>query len=440
MQGARAPSTTLTNIDMEAMKVRKLAKSKRFALSFLIVACVIFITLTFIDPHHDSVLISLLVTMSEAAMVGGLADWFAVTALFRHPVGQRWIPHTAIIPKNKDQIGKSLADFICDRILDSESVLERIRRLNLADYIAKTMANPAHAAKIADFVVRYAPHLVDVIDSKDLQEFVQISAKEKFIKLDISSLLASLLKMLTKGGRNNVLLDILLNDISALAEDPSTRRVLVNRISDQVPTILRSLGLKVKVSNYVAEKVVSSLRDLIYEASNDKNHEIRVALEEKALAFVNRLEVDDDLREKVAAFCRNKLSDKELSGYVKDIWDGTIKWLRNDLASPSSSIREKVQSASLNLGLKLESSPEVKRWLNDWVLSALIPLIEDYREKIRWFINDRVKAWSPDDLTKQLEMSVGSDLQSIRISGTLVGAVIGGLLFGLMHLIRIIAG
>ena len=420
-------------------KVRKLAKNKRFALSFLLVACAIFVTLTAIDPQHHNAWIGLVAAMSEAAMVGGLADWFAVTALFRHPMGQRWIPHTAIIPKSKDQIGKSLADFICDHFLDSKLVLEKIRDFDPADRLAKSLSEPASAAVIADFVVKHAPRIVDMLDSEELQEFVRTATKEKLGGMDVARLLADLLTTLTKDGRHNEVVDSLLNDVAVLANDPDTRRMLAEKIKPELWTIARWAHVDKPIAENIAEKVAAGFRSLIQEVAEDKRHELRVSFEQKIPAFINRLKSDEQLRGRIAAFRDNILGNRELSDYIQEMWASAMSWLRTDLGSPTSSIRGSVLRSSTSLGSKLEADPELKAWFNGWILDTVEPLVEEYREKIRGFIIGRVKAWSADELTMQLELSMGSDLQFIRISGTVVGAIIGGLLFGLMHLVRLIA-
>jgi uncharacterized membrane-anchored protein YjiN (DUF445 family) len=439
MEDAQALPATLADTDNSAAKILRLARSKRIALTFLLVPCALFIALTAVDPQHHSIGLGLFAAMAEAAMVGGLADWFAVTALFRHPMGQAWIPHTAIIPKSKDQIGKSLADFICDHFLDSKLVLGKIIDFNPASRLAKSLAEPASAAKLADFVVKHAPRLVEMLDSNELQEFVSTATKEKLRGLDLSSLLANLLDTLTKDGRHNEMVDSLLDDIAALASDPETRSMLAEKIAPELWAAARWTNLDRPIADNIAEKVVAGFQNMVREIAIDKHHKLRVSFDEKIPLFMSRLKTDADLRGKIESFRDTILDNRELSDYIQEMWSSAISWLRNDLSSPVSSIRENVVRASQSLGSRLDSDPELKAWFNNWVLDTVEPLVEEYREKIRGFIVDRVEAWSSAELTMQLELSMGSDLQSIRISGTVVGAIIGGLLFGLMHLVGFIA-
>ncbi len=278
-----------------------------------------------------------------------------------------------------------------------------------------------------------------MLDSEELQEFVRTATKEKLGGMDVARLLADLLTTLTKDGRHNEVVDSLLNEVAVLANDPDTRRMLAEKIKPELWTIARWAHVDSPIAENIAEKVAAGFRSLIQEVAEDKRHELRVSFEQKIPAFINRLKSDEQLRGRIAAFRDSILGNRELSDYIQEMWASAMSWLRADLGSPTSSIRGSVLRASTSLGSKLEADPELKAWFNGWILDTVEPLVDEYREKIRGFIIGRVKAWSADELTMQLELSMGSDLQFIRISGTVVGAIIGGLLFGLMHLVRLIA-
>jgi len=421
-------------------RLRRLARKKRQATLSLLGACAVFVLMTVLDPHHQNAWIGALAAMAEAAMVGGLADWFAVTALFRHPLGLRWLPHTAIIPRNKDRIGASLADFICDHFLGKEQVLERLHAFDPAQRLVQALSRPDSAARLADFVVLHAPRLVALLDSDELQAFVRASAKEKLSELDVSDLLARLLTVLTRDGRHQEAMDRLLRDVADIPGAPAARGVLAEKIAQELWAVMRWVRLDKPVAENIADKVAASMRQMFLDMARDKNHELRVKLERNIPRLIVRLRTDPDLRARIDQFRDRVLENHELSQYIQVLWRGALDWLRADLTREGSQVRAALYRASLTLGQRIDQQPEMKAWFNDWVTETVEPLVEAYREKIRRFIVARVQAWSAEELTRQLELNMGSDLQSIRLSGTFVGALIGGLLYGVMRLIASVAG
>lgn len=417
-----------------AARAEKLARKKRLALLALLLACACFIGLTIYDPSHQIPWVALLVAMSEAAMVGGLADWFAIVALFRRPLGLK-IPHTAIIPRSKDKIARNLADFICDHFLGKDHVLEKIREFDPADRLAKHCASPETSAKIADLVVKFAPRLMYLLDSAELQEFVRATTREKLRDMDVGRLSARFLTILTQDGRHHEMVDSLLNDIADFTDSDETRNMLADKIAGELWSVLRWVNLDKAVADNITEKVAVGLRELIQDLAENKDHELRQRFESKIPAFIDRLNTDPALRIRLDQFRDRMLENQELSEYIAHIWRKALVWIKQDFANPQSEIRRAITGASRNIGHKLDADADMKNWLNRWIMETIDPYIDEYREKIRDFIMQRVKAWSADELTAQLELAMGSDLQSIRLNGTLVGALIGGVLFGVMQLI-----
>ncbi|GAB3790625.1 DUF445 domain-containing protein [Dyella agri] len=425
---------------VQAGKQKDLGKKKATAAALLVVACVVFVGATLLDPKHTHWGIGLVAAAAEAAMVGGLADWFAVVALFRAPLGQRWIPHTAIIPRNKDKIGSSLADFICDHFLGKAQILDKIRQFDPAERLARGLADPVSARKVADFVVRLSPRFVDMLDSDELQVFVRDATREKLAGLDVSNLLAQLLSVLTKDGRHHEAVDSLLHDVAEYVDRDEVRAMLAAKVAEELWAAARWLHVDKPIAEALANKMAQGTRQLLREMAQNREHELRERFERQIPEYIGRLQSDPVLRGKVHAFRDQVLANQELSHYVRDLWHAAMAWLRDDLASPSSAIHRHVLGAAMGLGAQLQASEEMKNWFNGWVMDTIDPLADEYREKIRQFIVDRVKAWSAEELTEQLELSLGRDLQYIRYNGTLVGALIGALLYGLMLAIRALAG
>ena len=276
-------------------------------------------------------------------------------------------------------------------------------------------------------------------DSQELQEFIRSVTKEKLSGLDVADLLAELLTVLTRDGRHHQVVDSLLAHVVELADDPNTRRMLAESISDDLWALARWVSLDKPIAEKIAEKAASKIGKLLSDLANDRQHELRQGFERQIPAFIDRLRTDQNLRDRIHGFRDSVMDNEELSLYIQEVWTSAITWLRDDLASPGSTIREHAQSAALGLGRKLNANAGLKDWFNDWVITTIDPLADEYREKIRTFIVERVSAWSADELTDQLELSMGSDLQYIRYSGTVVGAMIGAILYALMQGVRLLA-
>lgn len=435
MNQANPPAATEARID----KQKDLGRKKATAVALLIVACAVFVAVTLVDPQHAHWGTALAAAASEAAMVGGLADWFAVVALFRAPLGQRWIPHTAIIPRNKDKIGRSLADFICDHFLGKAQILDKIRQYDPAARLARGLADPVSARKVADFVVKLSPRFVDMLDSDELQDFVSEAARKKLAEVDMSNLLAQLLDVLTRDGRHHEVVDSLLYEVAEYFERDEVRDMLADKIGKELWKMARWLHVDKPFAETLANRMVQGTRQLLRDMAENREHELRERFERQIPVYIERLQSDPALRDKIHALRDQVLANQELPRYVRDLWQSAMAWLREDLGRSSSTIHRHVRRAAMGLGARLQANEEMKGWFNDWVMGTVDPLADEYREKIRQFIVDRVEAWSAEELTDQLELSLGRDLQYIRYNGTLVGALIGALLYGMVLAIRTLA-
>ncbi len=434
--GQTVPPTASLARDVRAAA---LARRKRIAVNMLAVAAVVFGIGTWLGITHPHWGFDLLVAMAEAAMVGGLADWFAVVALFRHPMGQRWIPHTAIIPNKKVALGRALANFISDHFLESGEVLRRVEEFNPGQRLAVALANPVHADRIGAFVVSVAPHLLQLMDSERLHRFLLGLVREQLQRADVADLGSQLLEVMTQDRRHQALLDSVLRDLGDVLSNEDTQHMIAGKISPQLWSVLRLTRLDDAVAEKLAAKIIAGVSDLISDMAEDPSHELRLRFDDYVDAFIDRLRTDPSLQQKVSSLRDRVLDDPALARYLRQSWAQVLDWVRDDLQRNDSAIAGKVSDASRAVGEKLASDPAVQAWLNQWVLDTLGPLIEKYRGNIRDFIVERVERWDTRELVRELELSVGSDLQYIRYNGTAIGALIGGLLYATVRLIEWIA-
>ena len=412
-----------------------LARRKRVAVAMLAAAAVLFVAATWMEVRHPHWAFGLLVAMAEAAMIGGLADWFAVVALFRHPLGQRWIPHTAIIPNRKDALGRALADFICNHFLEPGEVMRKLDEFDPASRLAVALSRPENAARVGRLVVDLSPHLLALLDSERLHAFLERLTREQLRRMDVAALAGQVLEVMTHQRRHQALLDSVLRDIAGVLTDPGTQETVAARIAPQLWSVLRLTGLDEPVARRLAERVVAGVGDLVDEMASEPDHELRLRFDHYAADFIARLRSDPALQRKVGEMRDRLLDDPALPRYVRGLWDDVLAWLRQDLLREDSEIAARAGRVAMVLGERLSADASMRDWLNGWLRATVEPMVDRYRGSIRDFIVERVGRWDTRELVDELELSVGSDLQYIRYNGTAIGALIGGVLFGIVQLI-----
>ena len=417
-----------------------LARRKRVAVMMLALAMLLFVTGSWLEVRHPHWAFGLLVAMAEAALIGGLADWFAVVALFRHPLGQHWIPHTAIIPGKKEALGRALADFICEHFLHPDEVLRKLDEFDPARRLAAALSRPEHAERVGKLVVDLSPHLLALLDSERLHRFLERLTREQLQRMDVAALAGQVLEVMTHQRRHQALLDSVLRDIGDVLADPATQETIAARIGPQLWPVLRLTGLDEPVARRLSARVVAGVSDLVGEMAADPGHELRLRFDDYAAEFVERLRTDPALQAKVATLRDRLLDDPALPRYVRGLWNDVLAWLQQDLRREDSEIAARAGRVALLLGERLSADARMRDWINRWLRSTVEPMVDKYRGSIRDFIVERIGRWDTRELVEELELSVGSDLQYIRYNGTAIGALIGGLLFGIVQLIERLGG
>ena len=409
---------------------------KRIALALLAAAFGLFVLGTVLEHRDPRWWWRALVAFSEAAMVGGLADWFAVVALFRHPLGVR-IPHTAIIPAKKDRIGEALADFVRDHFLAREQIVQRIRAFGPADWLAKTLSMPGNAQACAAFAVRLAPRLLDQLDSEALRRQLRASLIEQGGKVDVSTLTGRLIAYLASDAkRQQKALDGLLRLIAQELRKPELQEALADKVRDELGAFMRRIRVDRLIAEPVANKITSGALSQIDEILTQPQHPVRERVVLHLQALAQELQRDKKLRAELEQARDQLLRSDELAAYSHELWQDLLAWLRKDLADERSAIRRQIETKMLGAGAWLSARDDVRRRLDDWCVAAAGPLVDEYREKARDYIAERVRQWTADEMTEQIELGIGADLQYIRYNGTLIGGVIGLCLFGCLEGIR----
>ena len=376
---------------------------------------------------------------SEAAMVGALADWFAVVALFRHPLGVP-IPHTAIIKNKKDAIAGNLANFIRDKFLAPETLTGKLRELNPAERLTSYLMTSKHADGLAKGLTRVISDSLDIIDDDRVQKILRAAIYDRIENFDLSSSAGLLLDTLRNDNRHQIVLDEMLNRFAVWLSTPEAQAKLANSIENMVtkeyPLLSHFIPNRDQFSKGAGEKIVRNINEYIQDVNTDPAHELRHTFDDAVTNFIVRLKSDLVFRTKIEAIKLEAVQNPFLSDYVKNLGSDLKIWLCNDLKQPHSKIQGKIAEAVLGFGSTLSKNRELKDSLNEHLEMLVINYGDTLRTAIAKHISETVQKWENDDYVSEIELSIGSDLQFIRMNGTLVGGIIGLLL----HAVALLLG
>jgi uncharacterized membrane-anchored protein YjiN (DUF445 family) len=410
----------LTQAEDQAKQLR-LSLMQWLATGILVAVAVLYGISVAFDKY--SVVWSYVAAFSEAAMVGALADWFAVSALFRHPLGLSFIPHTAIIPKNKDRIADNLGDFVQSEFFSSERITAVIRDVDPAAKLADWLADERNADVVGAGSAKLLQHGLSMLDHDAVRTFLRKMLAEKFVEADLSKMAGKLLHSLTLDGRHQEVLNQMLAALSSYLNDPNVKQRVTATLADKLPLYLQSF--KDQAANFVIEKLVDFFGELLAEVNQDPQHALRVDFDKAVQNLIEKFRSDPAFRAQVKAYQAQIASNEALTGYVDALWHDFNAWLRNDLESRQSVIRGKLTDMIRSVGVALQNDANVRRVINDQILTYVPHLIDQARPKVGTFISSKMKEWKDHEVVRKLELNIGRDLQFIRLNGTFVGGIIG---------------
>jgi uncharacterized membrane-anchored protein YjiN (DUF445 family) len=399
------------------------AGMKAAATGLLVLMAAIFIAARQFEPAYPW--LGYVKAFAEAAMVGGLADWFAVTALFRHPLGLP-IPHTAIIPRNKDRIGEALANFLRDNFLVAPVVARRMRNIDMAGAVGRFLQAPqGQETRIRHGASRLLADLFESLDDERLGGLVKTSIANRIRKMEVSPLLGHALASAINEDRHVPMLEATIRwTARALDANEGLIREMVHKRANWV---LKLAGLDAKL----ADAIVDGLRKLSADMHTDPAHPVRVKIEQALADLANDLQTKPETREKVEEIKLQLLDNKSVSLWLDTLWqrgrEAMIKAARNPDAAMAGKLGEVLQS----MGQSLESDPRLKGAINMFARRAVSGMAASYGGSIVKLVSETVRRWDAQTITDRLETTVGRDLQYIRINGTLVGGMVGLVLHAL---------
>ena len=390
---------------------------KVVATGLLVVMAAVFVAARALQPQYSW--LAYVKAFAEAAMVGGLADWFAVTALFRHPLGLP-IPHTAIIPRNKDRIGEALANFLKENFLIPSVVARRMRKLDVAAAAGRFLQTPSgEGTRIRAGASRLIADLFESLDDERLGGIVKSAISARLRKMDVSPLLGHALASAINEDRHVPMLEAAIRwTARALdANEPLIRQMVHKKVN----WVLKLAGLDTRLAN----AIIDGLKKLTAEMSTDPAHPVRVKIEEALAQLANDLQTRPETRARVEAIKEQLLDNRSVSLWLDTLWqkgrEAVIKAARNPDAVMAGKLGEILKS----MGGTLESDRRIRAAINQFARRAVVGMAASYGGSIVTLVSETVRGWDAGTVTARLEAAVGRDLQYIRINGTIVGGLVG---------------
>jgi uncharacterized membrane-anchored protein YjiN (DUF445 family) len=355
---------------------------------------------------------------AEAAMVGGLADWFAVTAIFRRPFGLP-IPHTAVIPKSQGRIADALGAFIAENFLAPALVAERVAKQDMAMALGRWLSDRDQLRRVADGLVGAIPAILDTLDDETVAEFLRKQASSPLASQQIAPAIGNMLEALAAQGKHQVLLDAALAEGWIwLEENQDAIRV---RVRDRTGWLWRMLSVDAQASG----AMIGAMEDLIAETARDPGHPLRKRVTEIISRFAGDLKNDPVMHARIATMTSEVLSHPAVSEALDAAWAHVKEALRKDLAKEDSQIRAWAVEGLSRLGEGLTEDATVRDALNDRLRALVVELAARHGQDVSRLVSETIRAWDADTIVQKLEQNVGRDLQFIRVNGTVIGGLVG---------------
>jgi len=376
----------------------------------------VFIAATHLDELHPAW--GFVRAFAEAAMVGGIADWFAVTALFRHPLGLP-IPHTAIIPRNKDRIGDTLASFLRDNFLTPSVVARRMRRVDVAGAAGRFLLNPPGGGRLREGASRLIADILQSLDEERLGGLVKGAVAQRMRSMEVSPILGQSLEAAIGEDRHVPIMDAIVTWTGRTLD--ANEDLIRQMVHERAGWIVKLAGLDAKL----ADKIVDGLRKLTIDMAMDEKHPLRAKAEEGLARLASSLQHDPDTRTKVEEWKNELIANKAVTDWVEGLWENARAGLLRAARDPEAAMAGRFGEALRQLGDMLQHDSSLRRAINQFARRAAVGAVASYGSGIVALVSETVRSWDARTVTDRLEAAVGRDLQYIRINGTLVGGLVG---------------
>jgi uncharacterized membrane-anchored protein YjiN (DUF445 family) len=410
--------------DAEAKQIQ-LTRMKRRATGLLVVMGVVFVAAWSLEPGHPW--LGYLRATAEAGLVGGVADWFAITALFRHPLNIP-IPHTAIIPQRKDRIGRSLGNFVQNNFLSPDVLGAKLRAAGLSRRAAEWLREPEHARIVVRQAAGALRSATAVVRDDDVHALLERSVIEPLKRRPIAPVLADGLALLTVNDRHQQLLDRLVHGLTRLVAE--NEGLIRQRVREESPWWVPGF-----VDDRVHERVVDGIGRTLFEVSADSNHPLRRQLDDLLVSWIEQLRESPEAIARAEQIKQQVLDHPTSEQLTESLWREVKKVLDRQVDAAEQGAPGGLERGLTALAQAVAEDEALLAKLDDWIIGAVLRIVEQHRHEVGQLIAHTVSAWDPDETSQRIELQVGRDLQFIRINGTLVGGMVGLILYTVTHLL-----
>ncbi len=403
----------------EATRRAELKRMKRMATGLLGVAFLVFIVARLLEPAHPW--LGFVRATAEASLVGGLADWFAVTALFRHPLGLP-IPHTAIIQTQKERIGRVLGGFVQNHFLSRDVLAARLTSMRLSERVARWLSDPEHSARLARHLAAGVAQAVQAMPETEIRELIRTTAVARLSAVQLAPMLSKLLAVIATDERHQALLDEALKLMRDALEQ--NREQLGQKIREESPWWVPSA-----VDHAFHRKLEAATQRLVEEVKGDPMHPLRIRFDSAFREFIDRLKNSPEVQARAEALKANLLENPAVEEFAGSLWDRARASAARFTAESDAPTLEPLARGIGAVGTSLSADAVRRAELDEFLINFLASVVERHRDEVGALIADTVRRWDPEVAALRLELAVGRDLQFIRLNGTLVGGLAGLIIY-----------
>ncbi|AWM00137.1 DUF445 domain-containing protein [Bradyrhizobium amphicarpaeae] len=425
------PATFSFDTPGDAERAAELRRVKALATLVLASTLALFVVAKWLLPVHP--VFGFIAAFAEAATIGGLADWYAVVALFKRPLGLP-IPHTAIIQSNQARIADKLGEFIQVHFLSADPVEAKLKEIDFGSFVADWLRDRKRSDDLARFALRLLPEAVSATESSGLMTFIIRRMSSQLQAVDLAPLAAGTLRGFVAEGRHQILFDDLLRVMHETLNQTETMGMIREKVRAELPTLLRLY----RADKFLVNKIVASATAFFNEVRSDPKHPFRGEFDRMVLSFVDRLGTDQAYIDRIDGLKRDLLARPELADLARTVWANTRSFIERSASGETQVLQHHLAGMFVAAGEALAGDAELRGEINKGLVTVLRSFVADQKSGVSIFISDQVKAWDMAQLISLIEINIGRDLQYIRFNGSLIGGLAGLGLYSVEFLLRLL--
>ncbi len=425
------PDTFSFDTPGDAERAAELRRVKALATLVLASTLALFVVAKWLLPVHP--VFGFIAAFAEAATIGGLADWYAVVALFKRPLGLP-IPHTAIIQSNQARIADKLGEFIQVHFLSAGPVEAKLSEIDFGSFVADWLRDRKRSHDLARFALRLLPEAFAATESSGLMTFIIRRISSQLQAIDLAPLAAGTLRGFVAEGRHQILFDDLLRMMHETLNQKDTMAMIREKVRAELPTLLKLY----RADKFLVNKIVASATAFFDEVRADPAHPFRGEFDRMVLSFVDRLGTDQAYVDRIAGLKRDLLARPELADLARTVWANTRNFIERSASGETQVLQHHLAGMFVAAGEALAGDAELRGEINKGLVAVLRSFVADQKSGVSTFISDQVKAWNMAQLISLIEINIGRDLQYIRFNGSLIGGLAGLVLYSVETLLRLL--